>query len=72
MSITGTVLESRMSVDPNITLQNVKSRINGGGRLLLDSLSKEELAAMATLLMAGEAEIINEACKPFLVRKLTS
>ncbi len=38
----------------------------------LDSLSDEELAAAYALILKGEAEIINEACKPFVVRVLSS
>jgi hypothetical protein len=61
-----------MPVDPNIALQDLRRRIHGGSRLLLDSLSKEELAAVYALIREGEAEIINEACKPFVVRVLAS
>ena len=48
----------------------MRSRIYGGARLLLDGLTKEELAAVQPLLLSGEAEIINEACKPYIIRKL--
>ena len=48
----------------------MRRRIYGGARLLLDSLSDEELAALQPLLFEGEAEIINEACKPYVVRSL--
>ncbi len=61
-----------MSSDPNITVQDVQRRIYAGARLLLDSLSDEELAAAYALILKGEAEIINEACKPFVVRVLSS
>ena len=37
---------------------------------MLDSLTKEELEALQPLLLNGEAEIINEACRPYVVRKL--
>jgi hypothetical protein len=50
----------------------MRRRIHGGARLLLDSLSDEELVAVQALLIEGEAEIINEACKPFVVRVLAS
>ncbi len=59
-----------MSGDPNIAVQDVRRRIYAGARLLLDSLSDEELVAAQALLLGGEAEIINEACKPFVVRVL--
>lgn len=52
------------------TLQRLRARVLGGSYLLLDKLSGEELVAMQSLLMSGEAEIINSACKPFLVAKL--
>ncbi len=61
-----------MSGDPNIAAQDVRRRIHAGARLLLDSLSDEELAAAYALIRKGEAEIINEACKPFVVRVLAS
>ncbi len=59
-----------MPVDPQTTLQDVRRRIYGGSRLLLDSLSEEELTAIHALIREGEAEIIHEACKPFVVRVL--
>ena len=59
-----------MSDDPIIAAQDMRRRIYGGARLLLDSLSDEELAAVQALLLEGEAQIINEACKPFVVRVL--
>ncbi len=61
-----------MLVDPDIALQDMRRRIYGGARLLLDSLSEEELIAAYALIREGEAEIINEACKPFVVRVLAS
>ena len=60
-----------MSSDPNFAVQDVQRRIYAGARLLLDSLSDEELAAAYALILKGEAEIINEACKPFVVRVLS-
>ena len=51
-------------------LEQLRKRVRGGAYLLLDSLSDEELVAMQSLLLSGEAEIINSACKPFLVAKL--
>ncbi len=61
-----------MSGDLNIAEQEMRRRIHTGARLLLDSLSDEELVAAGTLIREGEAEIINEACKPFVVRVLPS
>jgi len=52
------------------TLTRLRARVLGGSYLLLDRLSDEELVAMQSLLMSGEAEIVNSACKPFLVAKL--
>ncbi len=52
------------------TLERLRARVRGGSYLLLDSLNDEELVAMQSLLLSGEAEIINSACKPFLVAKL--
>ncbi len=59
-----------MPDDPNIAAQDMRRRIYGGARLLLDSLSDEELVAAQALILEGEAEIINEACKPFVIRVL--
>ncbi len=59
-----------MSDDPNIAAQDMRRRIYGGARLLLDSLSREELVAAQALILEGEAEIVNEACKPFVIRVL--
>ena len=59
-----------MPADPDIALQEMRRRIYGGARLLLDGLSEEELAAAHVLIRESEAEIINEACKPFVVRVL--
>ena len=61
-----------MSSDPRIALKEMRQRIYGGSRLLLDSLDDEELAAVYALILEDEAEIICEACKPFVVRKLPS
>ncbi len=52
------------------TFEQLRARVLGGSYLLLDSLSDEELVAMQSLLLNGEAEIVNSACKPFLVAKL--
>ncbi len=59
-----------MLEDPNIALEAMRNRINGGARMLLDRLSDEELVAAHALIREGEAEIIHEACKPFVVRVL--
>ncbi len=59
-----------MSGDPNIAVREMRRRIYAGARLLLDRLSDEELVASHALIREGEAEIINEACKPFVVRVL--
>lgn len=63
---------SDTKTDPRATdtLTRLRARVLGGSYLLLDTLSDEELVAMQALLMNGEAEIVNSACKPFLVAKL--
>ena len=50
--------------------EELRARVLGGAYLLLDSLDDAELVAMHRLLQSGEAEIVNSACKPFLVAKL--
>ncbi len=62
---------ARKSVaDSGDTLDRLRARVRGGAYLLLDKLSDDELVAMQSLLLSGEAEIVNSACKPFLVAKL--
>ena len=51
-------------------VEQLRRRVLGGAYLVLDSLSEEELVAMQSLLLSGEAEIVNSACKPFLVAKM--
>ena len=51
-------------------LAQLRKRILGGGSLLLDQMSEAELVAMQEMLFQGEAEIINSACKPYLIAKL--
>ncbi|MDH3629703.1 MAG: hypothetical protein OER98_01175 [Gammaproteobacteria bacterium] len=58
------------SYNSNITLQRLRERVLGGAYILLDTLTEDELAAMQTMLFNDEAEIVNSACKPFLVAKL--
>ena len=50
--------------------EDLRARVLGGAYLLLDRLDDGELVAMNRLLQSGEAEIVNSACKPFLVAKL--
>jgi hypothetical protein len=59
-----------MTTDSNDCLALLRKRVRGGAYLLLDRLSDDELVAMQSLLLSGEAEIVNSACKPFLVAKL--
>ena len=54
----------------NTTLERLRARVLGGGYVLLDSLTEDELVAMQSMLFNDEAEIVNSACKPFLVAKL--
>lgn len=61
-----------MRSDPKIALMEMRRRIEGGSRLLLDSLGEDELAAVYALILEGKAEIICEACKPYVVRALRS
>jgi hypothetical protein len=59
-----------MVSNPREAEEEMHRRIFGGARLLLDSLNAEELVALQPMLFSGEAEIINEACKPYVIRKL--
>ena len=51
-------------------LESLRRRILGGGSLLLDQMTEAELVAMQDMLFKGEAEIVNSACKPYLIAKL--
>ncbi len=53
----------------NTTLERLCAKVLGGGYVLLDSLTEDELVAMQSRLFNDEAEIANSACKPFLVAK---
>jgi hypothetical protein len=64
------MLDFGMVSDPREAEEEMHRRIFGGARVLLDSLSDEELAALQPMLLSGEAEIIDEACKPYVIRKL--
>ena len=56
--------------DADEVYENLRQRVLGGAYLLLDRLDDAELVAMQRLLQSGEAEIVNSACKPFLVARL--
>jgi len=58
------------SDNTSTTLKRLRERVLGGGYILLDTLTEEELVAMQSMLFNDEAEIVNSACKPFLVAKL--
>lgn len=55
---------------PAETLARVRELILGGGSLLLDRMTGSELVAMQDMLFRDEAEIINSACRPYLIAKL--
>ncbi len=56
--------------NPEVVLERLRKKVLGGGSLLLDSLTDEELVAMQELIFKDEAEIVSSACKPFLIAKL--
>ena len=56
--------------NPDDLRKRMRERILGGAQPLLDSLSKDELAAAHDMIARGEAEIISHACRMFLVAKL--
>ena len=58
------------SDNSNITLKRLRERVLGGAYILLDTLTEDELVAMQSMLFNDEAEIVNSACKPFLMAKL--
>ncbi|MGB5327874.1 MAG: hypothetical protein WBO58_06595 [Gammaproteobacteria bacterium] len=56
--------------NPEAVLESLRKRVLGGGSLLLDSMTDEELVAMQDLIFKDEAEIVSSACKPYLIAKL--
>ena len=58
------------SDNSNTTLERLREGVVGGAYILLDTLIEDELVAMQSMLFNDEAEIVNSACKPFLVAKL--
>ena len=58
--------------DPLALERQMRARILGGEKPLLDSLSREEIAASRSMLLKGEAEIVCHACRMFLVAKLSN
>ena len=61
---------TRKDENPKVVLESLRKRVLGGGSLLLDSLTDEELVAIQELIFKDEAEIVSSACKPFLIAKL--
>ncbi len=60
----------RAPEDPAATLARMRELIRGGGSLLLDRMTDDELVAMQQMLFGDEAEIVNSACRPYLIAKL--
>ena len=65
-----TTENQRKTDNSKTTLDRLRERVLGGGYILLDTLTQDELVAMQSMLFNDEAEIVNPACKPFLVAKL--
>ena len=65
-----TTENQRKTDNSKTTLDRLRERVLGGGYILLDTLTRDELVAMQSMLFNDEAEIVNSACKPFLVAKL--
>ena len=54
---------------PVTAFENLRQKIQGGRQLLVEELTDEELSAMQELILAGKAEIISLACRPYLSAK---
>jgi hypothetical protein len=65
-----TIANRHKSGHVKTSLDRLRDRVLGGGYILLDTQNDDELVAMQSLLFNDEAEIVNSACKPFLVAKL--
>lgn len=61
---------ARKDQNPEVVLERLRKRVLGGGSLLIDSLTDEELMAMQKMIFKDEAEIVSSACKPYLTAKL--
>ena len=61
---------ARKNDNPKVVFERLRKRVLGGSRLLLDSLTDEELIAMQALIFEDEAEIVSSACKPYLTAKV--
>ena len=61
---------ARKNDNPKVVFERLRKRVLGGSRLLLDSLTDEELIAMQALIFKDEAEIVSSACKPYLTAKV--
>lgn len=59
-----------MISSPKTAHDDIRRRILDGARLQLDRMSRDELTAVRPMLLSGEAEIINEGCRPVVIRKL--
>jgi hypothetical protein len=55
---------------PEETLARLRTRILGGARPPINSLSREEMAAAGQLINQGIAKIGSAACRPILLAKL--
>ncbi len=62
--------KKRPEEKPGDTLKRLQQSLAGGANLLVENLDDGELAAMQRLLLAGEAEIVSSACRPYLSAKL--
>ena len=56
--------------DSAIIRTRLRNRVLGGGGVLLDSMTADELSVAQEMIFKDEAEIVSSACKPFLTAKL--
>ena len=56
--------------NPVAALENLRQKIQDGRQLLVEELTDADLSAMQELILAGKAEIISLACRPYLSAKL--
>lgn len=55
--------------NPVTVFEQMRNRVRSGGSVLLIDLDKAEMEAAQQLVLLDEAQIISNACRPFLVAK---
>ena len=60
---------TRKNDNPVAAYKGLQQQIQDGRKLLIENLTEAECVAMHELILAGKAEIISMACRPYLAAK---